>query len=120
MTLSEAFLQQVRAALIVKKGELEKSINEEVNGIQGGQGHHLADVEDLASEATDESIVSSIIEMESIELEQIERALDALDDGEYGICDACNEPINIERLEALPFASMCISCKREEEKKNRR
>lgn len=116
MPLSKAFLKKIRLALLEKKEELTKSISEEVDGIQGGQGHHLADVEDLASEATDESIVSSIIEMESIELEQIERALDALEDGTYGVCESCNEPIGNARLEALPFADMCINCKRAQEK----
>ncbi len=117
MPLSKAFLKKIKKALLQKKEELAKSISEEVDGIQGGQGHHLADVEDLASEATDESIVSSIIEMESAELEQIERALDALDDDTYGICESCNEPIRAARLEALPFADMCIDCKRLQEKK---
>ena len=41
----------------------------------------------------------------------IDRALAKLDDGNYGICDACGEAIAQERLEALPWATLCVRCK---------
>lgn len=43
-------------------------------------------------------------------LEQIERALAKLDEGTYGICEDCGEPIGDARLEALPMTRWCISC----------
>jgi len=41
---------------------------------------------------------------------EIEDALKKFEDDTYGICEACNKPINIERLKAIPFANNCISC----------
>jgi DnaK suppressor protein len=43
-------------------------------------------------------------------LERTERALAKLDDGSYGICDACGEPISLGRLRALPDGVLCVRC----------
>ena len=45
-------------------------------------------------------------------LADVERALEKLSDGTYGICDDCGEAITEERLEAIPWATLCISCAR--------
>jgi DnaK suppressor protein len=50
-------------------------------------------------------------------LAEVERALDKLGKGTYGLCDNCGQPIAPDRLEALPWARLCLSCKAEEEKK---
>ena len=43
---------------------------------------------------------------------QLEDALARLDDGDYGRCESCGQPINPERLEALPATTFCIQCAR--------
>jgi DnaK suppressor protein len=43
-------------------------------------------------------------------LERTERALAKLDDGTYGLCDACGKPIGPKRLQAMPDAVLCIEC----------
>jgi RNA polymerase-binding protein DksA len=45
-------------------------------------------------------------------LAQINRALQKLDEGTYGICDNCGQEINEERLEVVPYANLCVDCKR--------
>jgi|DewCreStandDraft_3_1066083.scaffolds.fasta_scaffold00992_5 DnaK suppressor protein len=50
-------------------------------------------------------------------LAQVEAALKKIEEGTYGICERCGQPIHIERLEALPWAKLCISCKALEEKR---
>lgn len=49
-------------------------------------------------------------------LRQIDRALEKLDEGSYGTCDSCGRPINESRLEIAPWSSLCIDCKRLEER----
>lgn len=49
-------------------------------------------------------------------LRMVEDALRKIDVGKYGICERCGNPIDVERLRALPFASLCIRCKTEEER----
>jgi RNA polymerase-binding protein DksA len=49
-------------------------------------------------------------------LRMVEDAIRKIDVGKYGICERCGNPIDVERLHALPFASLCIRCKTEEER----
>lgn len=46
---------------------------------------------------------------------EIRAALERLADGEYGFCEDCGEAINARRLEAAPWATLCVPCKEEEE-----
>jgi DnaK suppressor protein len=48
---------------------------------------------------------------------QVERALDRLDDGQYGWCERCGNAIPVERLAAFPSATLCVSCKQLEERR---
>ena len=45
------------------------------------------------------------------QLAEVEHALHKFEDGTYGLCDSCGQPIDPARLEALPQASLCLSCK---------
>ncbi len=54
------------------------------------------------------------------ELENIIIALQKIEKGEYGICEQCNKPISIERLEAVLTARLCIQCKNKLEKEQNR
>ena len=49
-------------------------------------------------------------------LAEIDAALKRIDDGTYGICTNRGEQIPVERLEALPYATLCIDCQRERER----
>lgn len=51
------------------------------------------------------------LEKQFHKLVAIERSLKRIEDGEYGICELCGEPINIERLKVKIFADYCISCR---------
>jgi len=50
-------------------------------------------------------------------LTQIERALARFEDGTYGLCDNCGRPIDPARLEALPYAQLCLDCQSKQEHK---
>lgn len=52
-------------------------------------------------------------------LQRVQRALSKIDDGSYGLCDTCSQPIDKARLKAVPFASLCVPCKSLEEKRVR-
>ena len=49
-------------------------------------------------------------------LAQVEYALHQFDEGSYGLCDNCGQPIEPARLEALPYSTLCLNCKTLEEK----
>jgi RNA polymerase-binding protein DksA len=44
------------------------------------------------------------------EIAKIKQALTRIDKGEYGTCQVCGEPINIERLKVIPYSNMCVKC----------
>lgn len=48
-------------------------------------------------------------------LDKVEHAIDRIHDGSYGTCEVCGKPIEPARLKALPYASLCITCKKREE-----
>ena len=50
-------------------------------------------------------------------LSQVERALQRLDNGSYGICENCGNPIGKARLQAFPRATLCVTCKQREERR---
>jgi len=57
----------------------------------------------------------AIAEQEVEELKLIDEALENIEDGTYGICEECGEPIGKPRLRALPYAVLCLKCKEAEE-----
>jgi DnaK suppressor protein len=52
-------------------------------------------------------------------LQKIDRALGKIEEGSFGLCEQCEEQLNINRLRARPVATLCISCKEEQESKER-
>ncbi|MFP6612975.1 MAG: TraR/DksA C4-type zinc finger protein, partial [Pirellulales bacterium] len=70
------------------------------------------DVIDAALDSAQDEINSQLAEVESRELANIERALEKMRDGSYGICEECEKKIPMPRLNALPYATTCIECQR--------
>ena len=52
-------------------------------------------------------------------LHKIDRALGKIDEGSFGLCEQCEESLNVSRLRARPVASLCIACKEDQEKRER-
>lgn len=71
---------------------------------------------DVATVTFDRELDYSLEENEERLLEAIDAALKRIDEGTYGICGTCGQPIGEERLEALPWTTQCIDCKRKEER----
>jgi DnaK suppressor protein len=71
---------------------------------------------DAALDTAQDEISSQLAEVESRELTNIENALEQMRQGRYGVCDGCETSIPLARLQALPYATLCIQCQREAEK----
>ncbi len=114
MSRKEA-LSKLREVLLVRREALRKALAGDLSLLRqyaadGG------DVVDVAMETTQDEISSQLAEVESRELGHIDEALQRLRDGRYGDCDACDKPIPLGRLQAVPYATMCIGCARQQEK----
>ena len=77
------------------------------------------DLADIAADDIGRNTLEALEAQEIKRLNQIDSALLRMKNGKYGICLACSQRIPPERLEAIPYAAMCISCKSSEERKNR-
>jgi RNA polymerase-binding protein DksA len=79
----------------------------------------VKDLADLASDSYDRELAFGLSETERARLAMVEKALDAIGEGTYGLCVSCGKPIAAARLKALPFARLCIDCKSSEENPGR-
>ena len=77
------------------------------------------DLADVASDDIDRKMIEVIGSQELKRLKMIDSALTRIQQGKYGVCIKCGKKIPQARLEALPYALMCIECKTAEEKRNR-
>lgn len=75
----------------------------------------LPDELDLASSEYAQAMVFRLRDREKFLLRKIDAALERIDNGTFGICESCEEPISLRRLEARPVTTMCIRCKEEQE-----
>jgi RNA polymerase-binding protein DksA len=71
---------------------------------------------DVATYTLDREIDYTLEENEERVLAAINGALERIENGTFGTCRGCAQPIAIERLEALPYTTQCIDCKRREER----
>ena len=71
---------------------------------------------DAALDSAQDEINSQLAEVESRELSSIDKVLEQMREGSYGICEHCHKKIPMARLNALPYATTCIDCQREAER----
>ena len=76
----------------------------------------LPDEMDLASSEYLQSFEFRLRGREKYHLAKLERALQKIDDGSFGVCEECEEPISKKRLEARPETGLCIRCKEDQER----
>lgn len=74
------------------------------------------DIYDQASNERDRELLLLLGDREREKVRNIDEALARLDEGEYGICEDCEEEIPLGRLKAMPFARLCVKCKTDLEK----
>ena len=80
-----------------------------------GQG----DEGDLAVFELSLSMTLRLQERQAHLLQKIDRALGKMEEGTFGLCEQCDEPLNTARLKARPVATLCIACKEEQESRER-
>jgi RNA polymerase-binding protein DksA len=110
--LDELNTQRDHSHEIVEKQESE--LSGLMRDAGDGAGHDQADMGATSFERDHELTVLS---NERDKLAQIDRALARIDDGTYGVCESCGNPIGKMRLMAFPRATLCLTCKQREERR---
>jgi DnaK suppressor protein len=127
MTKGESTMTRQEALLRLQKTLLAR--REDLNNLLVGELAYLHDFNandargdsaDLAFEAGSDEMSSRLAELDARELRRVERVLTRLKEGTYGLCEGdsahCQYKIPLARLNALPYATLCINCERELEK----
>jgi RNA polymerase-binding protein DksA len=104
--------QRVLDAIEYLKKETPGSVEDETEETSGVENH----LGDQASGTLDREIDYTLKEDAEQVLAQIEAALQRIEDGTYGMCERGDKPIGEERLEARPWATLCIDHQREVER----
>jgi RNA polymerase-binding transcription factor DksA len=92
-----------------------EAVSDQTRRTSGGQGageitnvpQHLGD---MGTEEYLHDLNATLLENEEYLADEVRQAIERLDEGTFGICDACGQPIREERLEAIPYAQYCIGC----------
>ena len=106
----------MRNLLIKRRDALRKALAGDLSMLKELRQQSVGDVVDAALDSAQDEISSQLAEVESRELASIEKALERINDGTFGVCEGCNTKIPMARLNALPYATYCIQCQREMER----
>jgi DnaK suppressor protein len=109
---------QIREMMTRQRHEL-LSVVESTQAQMAEKQGDLPDVSDRASEGFEDELAVGLMAIEAAKLDDIEAAIQRIDDGSYGLCMNCGKPIPRKRLEVLPFARRCLTCEGENERKAR-
>ncbi|MCG8590012.1 MAG: RNA polymerase-binding protein DksA [Proteobacteria bacterium] len=113
-------LQKFRKILTAQREELMGNAKKALSGDIHLDPDDFPDEIDTASSEIALAFTGRLRERERGLLAKIEQALEKIEDGVYGECESCGEQIGTKRLEARPVAELCIDCKSEQEKLERR
>jgi len=106
-------LEEEKKKILHHLETLSESSEEELDNGSG-------DSVDIASLEINQANLQKIGKRETYLLKKIDLALKKIDDGTYGECEMCGEPIAVARLMARPVAQLCIDCKTDQENQERR
>ncbi len=118
--MDQVFVEKMRQQLLKQKEELLAilmSENEEFNGLV--KDMDPKDLADIAADDIDRSTLEALGSQDAKRMRLIDSALSRIKNGRYGTCMRCSKLIPVARLEAIPYALMCIECKSNDERANR-
>jgi RNA polymerase-binding protein DksA len=120
IVMDHSFIEKMDKSLLdLKKEIVTNLINSSADFKEIVDGMDPKDLADVASDDIDRKMIEAIGSQELKRLKLIDSALTRIQQGKYGLCIKCGKHIPQDRLEAIPYALMCIECKSEEERRNR-
>ena len=113
-------LQRSKKLLLEQRDRIQGNTKKTLSGDIHVDPDDFPDEMDIASSEVTLQFAGRLREREQGLLAKVDAALKKMDDGEYGECVTCGEQIGVARLRARPVAELCIDCKSEQEKLERR
>jgi DnaK suppressor protein len=120
MSKRKEAIMKLRQVLIKRRDALRRALAGDLSSLKELREQSGGDLVDFALDSAQDEISSQLAEVESRELALIEQALERMRHGTYGVCEVTGRPIPLARLQALPYATMCIEAQREAERQGNR
>ena len=102
--------EEIRNRLIAMLEELNLRLTRITNDVRHSEVPLEKDFSEQATQNDNDEVMDYLGNSARTEIEMIKQAIARIDNGQYGICQVCGEPISKERLEAVPYSNMCINC----------
>ncbi len=111
-------LERFRELLVAERKRVRDTIEHLQHENPGSMGEETPEtgIADTGTVTLDREVEYSLEGQSAHVLAEIDAALKRIDQGTFGACARCGNPIGEERLEAMPYATLCIACKRLEER----
>ena len=113
--LSQAFLKNIKENLLERKAKLKAQLNTFAEKDPKQEDNYNSDFPEFGDKedenAAEVAVFESNLSLEDTleqSLEMINRALQKIENGTYGLCEKCGETINEERLKIMPTATKCV------------
>jgi RNA polymerase-binding protein DksA len=118
--MDDAFLKKMEESLFDLKAEIIASLtNNGKSFMESAPNLEPKDEVDVASDDIDRKMIEALGAAEMKRFKLIDNAIARIKTGKYGLCVKCGKRIPQSRLEAIPYALLCIDCKAAEERRNR-
>jgi DnaK suppressor protein len=111
-----SFKKEIAEELLAAKQRLLSEVYHKVKSGIDVSKSEIGDIYDIASRERERELSLTLGDRERGKLEEIEGALERIEDNSYDICEECGEPIGENRLRALPFTRVCVDCKSRSER----
>jgi DnaK suppressor protein len=109
-------LKAFREKLLAKKQEILETFTKNKSYGMEADGESTQDIADKAANSYTKEFLFSLSNSERQLLLQVDDALARIESRKYGVCASCEDALNLKRLQAVPWATFCLSCQEEEER----
>lgn len=100
----------VRHNLIEMLEELDDRLAKITDDVRHADQEMEKDFAEQATQSENNEVLDALGNATRIEIAQVRRAINRIDNGDYGLCENCGQLIRPERLAALPFSCLCVAC----------
>ena len=105
-------MRSIKGELELKRNALSTAIHESMDSTRGDDQRRdmFKDPYGSASITHDDEVAAAMVDRRARQLEEVDRALEDIEAGRYGVCRECGEAIAEGRLKVMPFATRCVAC----------
>ncbi len=115
----QTFTDIVREKLLADKKKILQDVSSKIREESNVLKRETGDIYDIASDERERELSLMLGDRERKKLAEIDLALERIQDGLYGFCEDCGEPVGEKRLEVLPFTRVCVDCQSRHERDQR-